>query len=468
MRFSRRRLLAGAAAWASTALRPRAGWTEAARWPRSREVSYWTREDSAYAILRQPFNKRIRLEPPVIAQCLSERGVQEAVREASRRGLPVALKSGGHSFEGFCLNADGMVLELSALAGPELTEDVLHTGPGTRLGALHEVLLEEGRLIPAGTCAGVGIGGLTLGGGYGFFSRAHGLTCDSLRRVRVVDGKGEVHDSDHDAELLWACRGGGTGGLGVVTALEFDTFAAPARLASWRFRYAIPTTKQALPVLERWFSLAADLPRTSFSACVLGHGRITVLIVDCPGERSTPRQRVLDSLEDDADGPPATRSEPLEIGLKHYRASLVPENFKNVSAGYYSGWSDLRDALPDVHARMKTCPGMLLQINTLGGAICDPAREPTAAYPHRRFGFLGELQVYWQDPRRERPSVEAVQAIQRLFASHGIRAHYANYPDTDLTDSQLAYYGASYPRLQTVKRRLDPADLFRHPQSIRG
>lgn len=76
----------------------------------------------------------------------------------------------------------------------------------------------------------------THAGGYGFFSRRFGLTCDSLKRVRMVDGLGQVHDSDTDPELLWACRGGGTAGLGVVTQLEYTTYAAPKVLHSFRYR----------------------------------------------------------------------------------------------------------------------------------------------------------------------------------------------------------------------------------------
>ena len=109
----------------------------------------------------------------------------------------------------------------------------------------------------------------------------------------------------------------------------------------------------------------------------------------------------------------------------------------------------------------------LLQINTLGGAIDKPALEPTAAYPHRKFGFLGELQTYYDRPEREKTAVAVVREIQSLFRKSGVTAHYANYPDADLPNWQSAYYGASYPRLQKLKKALDPDDRIRHPQSVR-
>jgi len=211
----------------------------------SEGVAYYRQGEARYEALRKGFNKRIEKFPQVIAYCTSPRGVSAAVQHAGATQLPVAIKSGGHCMEGFSCNDGGLVINLSGLNQAAWGQgETLVTGPGATLAKLYEVLLPKGRIIPGGSCAGVGIGGLTLGGGYGVLGRQFGLTCDSLQAVTMVDGKGNIISSTHDPELLWACRGGGNGNFGVITAMQFKTHPAPATLQSYRFRaFRVNTTR---------------------------------------------------------------------------------------------------------------------------------------------------------------------------------------------------------------------------------
>ncbi|MDH4186170.1 MAG: FAD-binding oxidoreductase [Nitrospira sp.] len=432
-------------------------------------VHYINVTDDEYDQYRQPFNKRIDLKPRVIAVCLNETGVQEAMQLARVRQLPVAIKSGGHSLEGYCLNDGGMVIELSRLNTMtyDPAKERFYTGPGSKLGQVYEYLAQYGRLIPAGSCAGVGISGLTLGGGYGFFSRQFGLTCDSLIRVRVVDGHGMVHDSDQNPELLWASRGGGNGNFGIITALEFRTHPAPAQLRSYRFQYRRLKTPSAITLAEEWFLLMKQLPESSYSAFVLGRNGAAILIIDAHDHPTPDLQNILNRLAKRATTVIEPHTEPLLTALRFYEGGIVPRYFKNCSAGYFSDFEDLRTILSPLHRQMKAQSGTLLQINTLGGAIENPALEETAAYPHRRFPFLGELQAYWDDPSHEASAVETIQNLQSMLQAHGIHSHYSNYPNIGLANWQEAYYGRNYERLQALKRKLDPEDRIHHPQSVR-
>ena len=457
-RLSRRQLLALSAGALAT-FGPRRARATAA------DVTYLAPGDDDYEARRQPFAKRVQRRPAVIAVCRTETGVQQAVHQAARRGLPVALRSGGHSFEGFCVNDGGLVLDLANLAGLSLDQaHALTAGPGARLGRLYDWLAARRRWLPAGSCAGVGLGGLTLGGGYGFWSRELGLTCDSLTRVRLVDGAGNLRDSKDEPDLLWGCRGGGTAGFGAVTHLELDTHPLPPRFATWRFRYKNLAPEESVALAARWFALMADLPRTGFSAFVLHPRQLVVLVTDSAAQAPAP---ILDALRERAAGPPETRTEPTPRAVQRFASGTAPEYFKNVSAGYYSSFDDLEKLLPQVIEGMRHGPGMLLQINTLGGAIADPARAAAAAYPHRHFPFLGELQSYYETPAREAAALAAVRALQTLFTAHGIVSHYSNYPDADLPRWDRAYYGDSLARLQELKHRLDPRNVFQHPQSLR-
>nr|MBP6731926.1 FAD-dependent oxidoreductase [Chitinophagales bacterium] len=199
----------------------------------SGDAVYIKRGEEQYDTLRQGFNKRIEKYPSVIAVCKNTNGVVEAVKYARKHRMKVAVKSGGHSIEGFCVNDGGLVIHLGLMNKLEWLNDIdVKLQPACRLSEIYDALLPKARLIPAGSCGSVGIGGLALGGGYGFFSRTYGLACDSLKEVTLVDGYGNIHSSKQDAELLWACKGGGNGNFGIVTEMVFETHDAPALFSS--------------------------------------------------------------------------------------------------------------------------------------------------------------------------------------------------------------------------------------------
>ena len=132
-------------------------------------------------------------------------------------------------------------------------------GAGARLIELYDAVAARGQGVPAGSCASVGVTGLTLGGGMGVLSRAWGLTCDDLVAARVVTADGQVRDCDEarDADLFWALRGGGGGSFGVVTSLTLRTHSATALaigFLSW------PWSRAAVVVSawQVWMSRAPD------------------------------------------------------------------------------------------------------------------------------------------------------------------------------------------------------------------
>jgi len=197
-------------------------------------VKFVTPDAPDYAAAREVYNAGILTQPKIIASCASETGVQHALERAKAENWPVAVKAGGHSFEGFCLNDDGLVVSVSPMRELQLDPKtgVLTAGAGCRLEEVNQFLLPRGRFLPAGSCRTVGLAGLTLGGGYGMFARKWGLTCDHLRRIKMVDGTGTIRDSNDETDLLWIARGGGNGHFGIVTELVFDTRVVPTQFSS--------------------------------------------------------------------------------------------------------------------------------------------------------------------------------------------------------------------------------------------
>lgn len=427
--------------------------------------------DPEYTQRQQIFNKRIGLMPRLIAVCLSDKAVQTAMQYAVANNLPVAVKSGGHCFEGYSLNNNGLLIDLSLLKSFKYVaaDQSFTTRPGAKLGDVYAYLAQFKRLIPAGSCAGVGVAGLTLGGGYGFFARQLGLTCDSLTRVKLVDGQGQLLDSKDNPELLWACKGGNNGSLGIVTELQFKTHPTPASFTNYRFKYRSLTASKVSALAERWFSLMPNLPTTCYSSWVLGSTQLTILITDMAERSSPPLQNILRQLGKDATTVQGAQKDEFLRGIQRFRGGIEPMYFKNVSAGYYNSYADIKALLPTLFTQMQASAlkQNLIQINTLGGAIRNGFSASSAAYPHRNYAYLGEFQVYYERSSDTPKAETLVNQVQQQFTQAGIKAHYANYPDIGLKNWPQAYYADAYPRLQALKRKLDPNNRIQHPQSVR-
>ena len=143
-----------------------------------------------------------------------------------------------------------------------------------------------------------------------------------------------------------------------------------------------------------------------------------------------------------------------------------PLPFRNASAGYYRSFADIASALPKVVDLVAKNPGMMFQINTLGGKISEP--DSVSSYVHREFGYLGEVQAYWSRPEREAPLMATVAEIQATLRAAGIDKHYRNYPDATFEDPLVDYYGEkTLGFLEMLKRKYDPDDVIRHAQSVK-
>ena len=431
-------------------------------------VTYFKKGDADYELLRKGFNKRIEKFPQIIALCKNATGVAEAVKYAGQNGLPIAIKSGGHCMEGFSCNDGGMVINLSLLNKIEwMDANTIKVGPGCTLSNIYDAILPKGKILPGGSCAGVGIGGLTLGGGYGLLGRKYGLTCDSLQEITMVDGKGNTVNSVNDKDLLWACKGGGNGNFGVVTEMKFKVHKAPATLQSYRFKsYKVDAIK-AKTVLQKWFDVTASLPTGCFSAFVLNGKTIYILLTNADKHHAEV-QKVIDTLSGLSEKTTKTTPQKITTALKVFYGRREPLFFKNASAGLYKNFAEVESCIDKVIETVLTTPGMIYQVNTLGGNIINAEFEKASCFPHRAFTYFSELQTYWDFPKQEARLLEKFQQVQALFSNNGIKTQYRNYPDIQFTNWQEMYYGANYTRLQQIKSRYDPTNLIRHEQSIKA
>ncbi|MBK8286958.1 MAG: FAD-binding oxidoreductase [Ahniella sp.] len=430
----------------------------------ARGVRFVALGDAEYAGTRGGFAKRVMRQPALLALCSEVDGVRRALEVAAESGLKVGIRSGGHCFEGHGLIDGGMLIDLSAMNAVSVANERAVIGPGAKLGGVYQQLGAAGRLLPAGSCAGVGVAGLALGGGYGFFARQYGLTSDHLVGLDLITSDGRHLRAEGDDELLVACRGGGNGHFGVVTKFEFQTQRLPSRFASFRWRFRQLDVPRARALAERFCGLAADLPRTCYGSFVLNGRTLTVLVTDFADQMSPALAKRLAEFGRDATETPAPREDGLLPGIQRFSGGTTPMYFKNFSAGYYADWADLARGFDPLAAIvLERKPTSILQINTLGSAIAD--RSVKSVYAHRKALFLGEFQVYWNTPAQAAAAL-ALAASARTEIERHWTAHYANYPNDEFRGAAEAYYGNQLGRLQALKKKLDPDRRFQEASAI--
>jgi hypothetical protein len=249
-----------------------------------------------------------------------------------------------------------------------------------------------------------------------------------------------------------------------VTSMRFRTQAAPPRFTAQRFLVTKLSPVKMQQWIKTWFEISDELPDPMFSALVLNGTQASIMVTSTYPASGPAFRRTVAAYKKAGARTKGASSRPLADGIKRFYGRPDPLPFHNVSGGFYPGLASLKGSLEQIAETVQDNPGLIFQINTLGGAI---ARGPDSAYPHREFPYLGEIQSYWENDSRREPLVEAVVGLRKHLTANGVTTQYRNYPDISLPDWEQAYYGAAYGRLQEIKRRHDPENLIRHPQSVR-
>ncbi|QHI35056.1 6-hydroxy-D-nicotine oxidase [Kordia antarctica] len=200
-------------------------------------------DEIEYNKASQVFNRRFQPKPFAIIYCESTEDVQRVYKDAIANNLPIRVRSGGHDHEAECSGTDVILLDLSRINHVEVSHNkkFARIGPGNRFKDLTPQLADEGVMIPHGTCATVGVAGFTFGGGWGPWTRKHGMNCEGLVGATVVLGNGEIvklqTDYTDKEDLLWALKGGGGMSYGIVTELQLEVFPLPEELIKFELEW---------------------------------------------------------------------------------------------------------------------------------------------------------------------------------------------------------------------------------------
>ena len=430
--------------------------------------------EEGYEEGRQTWNGAIDRRPALIARCAGADDVVEALRFARERDLPVSVRGGGHSVLGHSVCDDGVMIDLSLMKAVSVdpAARVARAAGGLVWSELDLATQRYGLATTSGAISSVGIGGLTLGGGFGHLMRRHGLTVDNLRAVDLVTADGERLrvDGDSEPELFWGLRGGG-GNFGIATAFEYDLHPVGPLVLGGPVYWPLEQAPQVLRCLREFAPGAPD----ELGIMIVAH-RAPPLPFLPPERYGTPVLGLLLVWTGDVDeGLRATAplrgvGTPLAdvVRLVPYRAvqSLIDGSAARGTQAYWRSHRlpTLSDAVIErivAFVESATSPFSLLNGWAIGGAVSRVAPAATAV-GEREVGFELRLIAAWPpgDPDGERHR-EWVRAGWEGLRRHGSGRQYATFLADEGLPGVRAAYGGQLARLVALKDRYDPANVFR-------
>jgi hypothetical protein len=431
-------------------------------------------------------NGRISHRPYLVAIASTARDVASIVRYCSEHDLRLTTKAGGHSAAGYCLNSDGIVLDLSNLNSiqPTAHGSRLTVGTGSRWINVYDYLQQQKSeyMVVGGGCGTVGLGGYLLGGGYSFLSRSYGLASDSIAGMEVVAADGSIHNlgdrvsDQNEADLYWALRGGGGGNFGVVTKVDLQLHKTVVpNLLMGVIAFPMHRLSEIISFYNSW---VLTLPHEMAVYGMLrrfpdpmngGQPTLFLHLNSVYNGKFTEGMALLKPLID---------KEPAS--MEFYSMTLPEwENFIGNGTSINGRSAYIRSAILAPESLntevakicteyMSTAPSQdSFIVWTHAGGKVKELGENASCFAHRDGEFAFELKAIWNRsaPQQARPNIEwAVEFFDEL-GRHSQGA-YVNYIDPLLENWQANYYRHLYKRLLAVKARWDPKDKFAFQQGI--
>jgi FAD/FMN-containing dehydrogenase len=434
--------------------------------------------DPGYDSARAIWNAMIDKRPALIARCAGTADVMASVAFARSQKLALAVRAGGHNIAGNALCDDGLVIDLTGMRSVHVDPDagVAYVEGGCTLADADHETQAFGLAVPLGINSTTGVAGLTLGGGFGWLSRMHGLTIDNLIGAEIVMADGQRHhiSEQEEPDLFWAIRGGG-GNFGVVTRFEFALHRVGPLVTAGLivFPYA-----QAREVLMQYRDFVTTLPNELSVWGVLRKAPpLPFLPTDVHGTDIV-ALAVFSPLPEDA-------ALPLFAPIRNFGRVLG----EHVGAMPYTAWQQIFDPLltPGARNYWKSHNFAALSNDALDVVVRYAGNVPTphteiflgliggkandlppdaAAYPHRNVMYAMNVHGRWTDPADDARCIAWARDFFSAAKPFSAGSVYINFITEDEGGRIHEAYGANYDRLVRIKSQYDPDNLFHHNHNI--
>ena len=431
--------------------------------------------DPEYNELRQEWNEAVQKYPLVIVYCTNRFDVSNAVLWSRANGVSLRIRCGGHNYEGYSTGNNVIVIDLSPMNSVRIDENNnrLKIQAGVNNKQLYDAVASLGYPFPGGTCPSVCVSGYVCGGGWGLSGRFLGLGCDSLRELEMINYQGEklTANSQCNADLFAACKGGGGGNFGVIISMTFVLPPKVDKVTLVELYYPEAGVEQQgkfLQVWQNWLKCADE--RITLSASVYNSPTEGLSIFGRGIFYGTP---------EDAE---VAINPLIELGgvsssfeyMTFYAAvTKIGESYPPSEMFKSTGRFVCRDYTPAqslkianlINDRPEGSVFAAISVYALGGRIRDIDPCATAFY-YRHSRYIMGIQTVWEDSSFKETNVEWLEPRFKYLQSV-TDGSYVNFPYSELDNYMEEYYGGNVYWLRQVKKKYDPGNVFRFPQSIR-
>jgi FAD/FMN-containing dehydrogenase len=431
-----------------------------------------------YDEARLIWNAMVDRKPGMVIRARGASDIRNAVNFAREHGLLMSVRSGGHQIAGHSVADGAVMLDLSHMRSVHIdpAAKVARIEPGALLGDIDREAQAHALALPVGVNSITGIAGLTLGGGFGWLTRKHGMTIDNMISADLVtaDGSFVRASATENPDLFWAIRGGG-GNFGVVTSFEFRLHDVGPHVLAGPIVFPMANAHAILKQFDALMKSAPDeltvwvVIRKATPAPFLPQewvGRPVLIFSTCYAGDMAEGARVIDKLR--ALGTPVADEVKPTLWTKWqtaHDAGLVPgfrnywksQDLDEISDGAISAFVDSIESAPDAD-----CEVFLAQV---GGAMARIPDEATA-YPHRAAHFIMNVHARWEVAAQDEICIAWARKFIDDMADYAVGSLYVNFmPEDDVTRVSGAY-GEHMDRLREIKTKYDPQNLFRLNHNI--
>lgn len=429
-------------------------------------------ESPGYEDARRVHNGMIDRRPALIARCEGAADIIDAVRFGVANGLEISVRGGGHNVAGSAVCEGGLMIDLAPMKG--VTVDPARrtaiAQPGVTWGLFNRETQLHGLATTGGVVSSTGVSGLTLGGGIGWLMGKYGLVVDNLLGAEIITASGDrvKANASENADLFWAIRGGG-GNFGIVSSFEFALHPVGPMVLGGLVAHPIAEARQFLRFYRELTSTAQD-ELTAFAGFLYapdgsGEQFVAMLVCHCgPADEAEEAVRPVREFG----SPVMSGIQPIPYTVMN---TLLDAGNVRGALNYWksSFLEELSDDAIDVAIEAyRSSPSAMdgLLFEHIHGAATRVGETETA-FPHRRTGYNFLAAAQWLDPSETSKNVEWARGAYAGMQSYMATGGYVNYlAEGEKREVVAAAFGGNYPRLQAVKQKYDPDNVFHLNQNI--
>jgi FAD/FMN-containing dehydrogenase len=425
---------------------------------------------------RVAWNLAVDQQPAAVALPESAADVMAVVRWARSRGLRVAPQGTGHNAAAMGSLAHTVLVKTEKMRGVEIEAErrIARVEAGVVWAEVSEAAAEHGLAALAGSSPDVGVVGYSLGGGISWLARRYGLAANSVTALELVNADGKLvrTDADNESDLFWALRGGG-GSFGVVTALEFQLYPI-AEVHAGALFFPLERGKEVLRAWRNWIEDVPDEvtsvgrflqfpPIPAIPEPLRGGSFVVVEATSLLDEAATDELlrplRELGPAVDTFATVPIERLSSLHMDPEH----PVPGAGDGMLLRDFP--EDAIDAIVAAAGAGSGSPLLSVEVRHLGGALgrMQPGHGALATIEAGFALFAVGMAMTPELGAAVRAHIEIVQAA---LASWDAGRDYLNFTERRERGERL-FGSTTYRRLQTVKGKVDPEDVFRSNHPVR-